>query len=478
MLKRRDFGLMRNKMKNMFERSPPDTIGERRRITQLLLWACVVVLLWVAATPLVGSSGYGLSLGRYRIDLNVYRIGSQAWLHGVGLYGPLPATAIGVRLPFSYPPISAVLLSPLSLVPMAVASAALTLISIALLAVVLHVFMRSLSAAHVKSRWHVRWLLPVALLLEPVRNTLNYGQINVILMMLVSVDCLYRRPSRTRGALVGIAAAIKLTPMAFILYFLVQKDYRAACMAGISFIGCTCVGFLLAWRDSVQYWTSIIFQPSRDGGVAYAANQSIQGVLSRAGVNMSSTAGTTLWLGLSLVAVILAYAGMRRARSKKLDAWVLSLNALAALLISPISWSHHWVWAELAILALVLISWRSRDKVGLAVAFTGTVILAVAPQWLMQARDPNDLTWAAWEQVVGSSYVILAVVILVFSATFARWRQAPPSSGEEPLPEAGQHVMTRTLRLTEHRRRPERLPPAHRLARVSIPACLATARRG
>jgi alpha-1,2-mannosyltransferase len=382
-----------------------------------------------------------LSLGRYRLDLDVYRIASQAWLHGKPLYGALPATSDGTKgLPFSYPPISAVLLSPLSLVPLTVAAMVLTCISVALLAVVLYLFLRSLAGAQIKLRWKVRWLLPAALLLEPTRNTLNYGQINIILMTLVSVDCLYRGPGRTRGALVGIAAAVKLTPLAFILFFLVKKDYRAACVAGITFAACTGVGFLLAWRDSVQYWTSIIFEPGRDGSTAYAANQSIQAVLSRAGINMSSTAGMVLWIGLSLLTVIIAYAGMRRAREKMLDAWAVSLNALAALLISPISWSHHWVWAEPAILALALISWRFRNMAGVAVAVTGTLILAIAPHWLINAKDPNALTWNAWEQIIGSSYVILGFVILVLSATLFRWRQVPSSSSGEPLCDLGKHV--------------------------------------
>jgi alpha-1,2-mannosyltransferase len=387
------------------------------------------------------SSAHGLRLGRYRLDLDVYRVASQVWLHGAALYGRLPATSDGTRgLPFSYPPISAVLLAPLSVIPLAVAETVMTIIGVALLAVVLRLFLRSLAKARVESRLEVKWLLPAALLLEPVRNSLNYGQVNIILMTLVAVDCLYRRPSRTRGVLVGIAAAMKLTPAAFILFFLVKKDYRAACVAGLSFAACTGIGFLLAWHDSVQYWTSTMFQPSRDGSVAYAANQSIQGVLARAGINMSSHAGLALWLSLSIVTVIVAYAGMRRARAADLDAWVLSLNALAALLISPISWSHHWVWAEPMILALVLISWRFRDKAGIAIATVGTIILAAAPQWLINGIDSNGRTWTPWEQIAGDSYVILAAVILLSSVTIFKWRQAAANVSEQPFPDLGQRA--------------------------------------
>ena len=408
-----------------------------------LMWICVIALDIGASAPfMLSSSGHGLKLGRYRLDLDVYRVASQVWLHGARLYGPLPATSDGTKgLPFSYPPISAVALTPLSLIPLAIAEAAVAIISVALLTIVIRLFLRSL-ANQVQPYRGVRWLLPAALLLEPVRNTLNYGQINIILMTLVAVDCLYRSPSRTRGALVGIAAAVKLTPAAFILFFLVKKDYRAACVAAMSFAGCTSLGFLLAWRDSVQYWTSIIFQPGRDGSVAYAANQSIQGVLSRAGVNMSSVAGMTLWLCLSILTVIVAYAGMRRAREEALDTWALSLNALAALLVSPISWSHHWVWAEPALLALGLISWRRRAKAGFVLASAGTVILAVAPHWLINGVDSDGLTWTLWEQFVGDAYVILAAVILLFSVTpFFGPRQAKLNFRQAHLLDDGPPVL-------------------------------------
>ncbi|MCW2929601.1 MAG: hypothetical protein JWM19_563 [Actinomycetia bacterium] len=408
-------------------RAATDSDRKIRKKTSPLTWTCVMTLDLAASAPfMLSSSSHGLKLGRYRLDLDVYRVASQVWLHGARLYGPLPATSDGTTgLPFSYPPISAVAFAPLSLIPLAIAEAAMVISGVALLAIVLRLFLRSLSNQAEPYR-RVKWLLPAALLLEPVRNTLNYGQINIILMTLVSVDCLYRSPSRTRGALVGIAAAAKLTPAAFILFFLVKKDYRAACVAAMSFAGCTFLGFLLAWRDSVQYWTSIIFQPGRDGSVAYAANQSIQGVLSRAGVNMSSAAGLTLWLCLSILTVIVAYAGMRRAREEALDTWALALNALAALLVSPISWSHHWVWAEPTMLALGLMSWRRRDKVGIVLASAGTVILAVAPHWLINGVDSDGLTWTAWEQFAGDAYVILAAVILLFSVTLFERRQAAP----------------------------------------------------
>lgn len=224
----------------------------------------------------------GIGLSPYRIDLDVYRIGSQVWLRGGNLYGTIPATLSGARLPFTYPPIAAVLLSPLALIPTGAATALFTVATIVMTALVVRIF----SAGQA-----VSWLLPAALLLEPVRNTLLYGQVNVGLMALVSGDCLTRSPRWPRGALTGIAAAVKLTPAAFVLFFVLRRDWRVTAMAALSFLACTVAGFLFAWHDSVEYWTSVIVQPGRPGPPGYAANQSLTGVIARTGLNPYSPAG-------------------------------------------------------------------------------------------------------------------------------------------------------------------------------------------
>jgi alpha-1,2-mannosyltransferase len=395
---------------------------------------------------LLSFSRRGIGFGPYRIDLDVYRIGGQVWLHGGNLYGRLPPTRLGIALPFSYPPIAAVLLAPLSLPPMAVAGVLLSLATIALTAVVLRVF---LAAAWPSARpsWRtVGWLLPAVLLLEPVRNTISYGQVNVLLMALVAADCLVREPRWPRGALVGLAAAVKLTPGAFVLFFLVCRDYRAVRTAALSFGVSTGAGFLLDWRDSVRYWTSVIVQPGRPGNPDYAANQSIQAVLARSGLGPHTAAGLAVWLGASAVVVLLAWRGMRFAADRGHDAWAVSLNAFAALLVSPISWSHHWVWGETAMLVLACQGLRAprgaMRRCLLCLAAAGTAVFAAAPQWWLPHAGDRELHWAAWEQLAGSGYVLLAFAVLAVSAAGSRRAAgdvavsvvASPDSGDSRAP--------------------------------------------
>ena len=333
----------------------------------------------------------------YHLDLDVYRIGGRVWLHGGNLYGMLPPTTQGVRMPFTYPPLAAIVLSPLSLLPMRVAGVGIDLAIVAVLALALRPFYRSLG-------WSLGWVLPVALLLEPVRGNLAYGQVDVFLMAMVIADCLTGSPRWPRGSLAGLAAAMKLTPALFIIFFLLRRDYRAAATMAGSFAAATGLGFLLAPGDSARYWTSTLFNVGRIGDPQNATNQSIFGVLARAGLRPGSTLFTCFWLGISVVIIAAACLGMRRALAAGDVLMALVLNALAILLVSPISWSHHWVWALPALLCLAVSARR--------LALAGLVLFAVGPQcWLPQGGD-RELSWVPWQQIIGDSYVLGAVAVV------------------------------------------------------------------
>jgi alpha-1,2-mannosyltransferase len=316
---------------------------------------------------------------------------------------------------------------------MTVAATTLTLGSIALLSVVLLMFLRRAVGPATGTPWALAWLLPPALFLEPVRDTLGFGQVNLLLMALVSLDCLAQAPRWPRGALTGLAAAIKLTPAMFILFFLVRRDWRAARGTAMSFVAFTAFGFAVDWHDSVRYWTSIVFRPGRAGGLEFASNQSILAVLARAGLDPRAPAGTVTWLVLSVVVAAVACRGMRHAVAASDDCLALSLNALAALLISPISWSHHWVWCVPALVSLTALGIRHRSRLPLAAATAALVVFAAAPQfWLPHGRN-LELGWTVWQQAAGSPYTLLAALILLLAATALRDVQGVPRSSEPPV---------------------------------------------
>ena len=138
--------------------------------------------------------------------------------------------------------------------------------------------------------------------LEPVLQTIEFGQINLLLMALVAVDCLVERPRWPRGLLIGIAAAIKLTPAVFLLYLLLRRDFRAAATVVVSGAVATAIGFLVAPAESWKFWLD---NPvSGVSGSPFFTNQTFQAVLVRAGVD--GPAGRIGWLLLSAALLALA----------------------------------------------------------------------------------------------------------------------------------------------------------------------------
>jgi alpha-1,2-mannosyltransferase len=371
------------------------------------------------------------NLGVYRLDLNVYRVGAKAWIHGRALYGPLPPIANGMLEPFTYPPISAVVMAPLALVSNTAAGVLMTTVSLGLLICVLALFLRTTMLATGRGAWKLAIaLLPFAVLIEPVRSTLAYGQINIVLMALVSFDVLLPNTSLTvagrtirwpRGALTGVAAALKLTPLVFLLYFAARRDWRGALSLIGTFLAVTAIGFAFSPRDSRRYWTSTVFHTSRIGTPYLATNQSLNAVLYRA--HLTGTAETATWLAACAIIAVLALIAVRKAIAKGSTVTALALTACTELLVSPISWSHHWVWAAPVLVCALLKGWRQRKTSRHRSLITGALVTAVflaEPQIWFPHADNRELGWGWWEQIIGSTYVWVALIALASCALAGR----------------------------------------------------------
>jgi alpha-1,2-mannosyltransferase len=383
--------------------------GLRQRRTVLLVAVPLLVVSLAALAVLTG--------GRF-IDLEVYRFGVRAWLDGGDMYGQLPPTTDGITLPFIYPPFAALLMVPLAVVPLAVAAVALFALSVSALGLTLWVFARRLwpSSGRGGALAVTALTLPFALWLEPVRATFEFGQVNLLLMALVAADCLVRRPPWPRGLLIGIAAAIKLTPAAFVLFLLLRRDVRATVTAAVSGAVVTLAAFAVAPGASLRFWLG---NPA--GGVSgspFYTNQTFQAVLVRAGVD--GTARTVLWVLLSAGLLALAVPVIRRAPAPL----ALAVTAGVALLVSPTSWSHHWVWVAPAILVAGVTAWRARSAWWAAACAAMSVLFVVAPHNLGLPRaGERELAWTPLQQVVGSTYVWFAVLLLLVLHVVVRRRQ-------------------------------------------------------
>ncbi|EWM11041.1 glycosyltransferase 87 family protein [Kutzneria sp. 744] len=393
--------------------------SERRRRIALRVaigvWAIALVWLPVDLIWLRGAT---------MLDLEVYRNGGLAWLRGIPLYVGFPGPLLsGPNLPFTYPPLAAVLFSVFAAIPLWLSRTLVTVVSFLALSTVTVVVAGRLDK---RLKWTLGPAAAVAALyFEPVGSTFGYGQVNLVLMALVVADCLAVR--RFRGVLVGLAAAIKLTPLVFIVYFLVTRDRRSAATAVASFVGFAVIGLLLAPRDTVEFWFHAMVNPERITTLSIMTNESLRAELYR--LPALASVQTLLWVVLAVLVLALAWRSAHRARN---DVVALVAIAAAGLLVSPISWSHHWVWVVPALMAFGWTIWRDRAWRGLPLLLVACAVFCIGPPygWLPSSAD-QELKWTVWQHIPGAAYVWLGLGLLAALA-FGRDRigNARPGRGQ------------------------------------------------
>ncbi|GAA4418138.1 glycosyltransferase 87 family protein [Actinokineospora soli] len=365
--------------------------------------------------------------GQPLIDLQVYRFGVEAWMAGGDPYGPMPPTSVGAALPYLYPPPSLIVFVPLTLVPLAVADVIATALTVVALVATIYVVIARCwpRATAVDVAGATALVLPIALLLEPVRETLTFGQINIWLMALVAVDCLARHPRWPRGLLVGLAFALKLTPAAFVLFFLLRRDFRAAVVTIASGAAFVALGFVFAWKDSVAYWFTGAGPTAGVSGSPFGTNQTILAALRR--LVIPETAQTVLWV--ALVGVVVGVAVLLMVRLDTPSALVV--NGVLALLIAPTAWSHHWVFIVPALIVFAFHAVHGRQSVLLGLGVLA-VFIAGPHQYLTRGSN-TEFTWTWYQHLFGDSYVLIALALLAVTMWQVRARE-PRSDREMARP--------------------------------------------
>ena len=360
-----------------------------------LLKGPVPILVVVVAAAVAGALRGDLQ------DLLTYQYGGRALLDGLPVFDSRDP---GTGLRFTYPPFAAVVMVPWALLPAWLAAALWTGASVGALSAAVVVVRRALGRP--APGWLVALLTVGALALEPVWQNLTFGQVNLFLMLAVLVD-LVGPARRWSGVLVGIAAGVKLTPLVFAVLLVLVGRRTAAGRAALAFAGTVAVGFVAMPGSSVTYWADDLVDAGRVGPPSLAHNQSVYGALTRL---LDGPPPTLLWLAvagpLSLAVLVIGADWWRRGDP------VLGtcLAALAMLLASPVSWSHHWVWAVPVALTL----WERSRWAGSA----WTAVFVARPiVWPPYSHD-REFEWSPVDHLVGNAYLLAALTLSVWAA----WR--------------------------------------------------------
>jgi alpha-1,2-mannosyltransferase len=423
---------------------PADTPASRWTIAGRLaatsgLWVTLLLIQLFIAMQLFAIFSNDLGC----IDLLVYRAGGRAVLAGNDLYVPdFPPINDAPNLPFTYPPFAALLFVPLALLPLATAKAIALVLNAVACAVLFGVVV--VASRNAWQRLHSRRELfaPVStkvrvvvfaaaiffLLSEPVQATFRFGQINLVLAAAVAVDVLLPHARWPRGLLVGLAVAVKLTPVVFVAYFVITRQWRAAVVSSATALSVTLIGWILLPADTFRYFSSLLDLQARVGDLESASNQSVWGVVLRS-VSPDSmrvplwAAATVLVLALAVVAIAVSYRRGDRAAA-------MLAAAIAGLLCSPVSWGHHWVWLSAAA-TYFLVRWVGTG--GMRDLIIGVVVAAVtviAPWTFLPDYSEPERLWNPLQHMGQSTWAVAAALILVVFAASAFG--ARPTTSQSP----------------------------------------------
>lgn len=350
-------------------------------MTRWNIWAAVAIAVSIFFTRwgLFPTFNY-----RAPIDLQVYVQGGLLALRGEDLYAQGVPVDIG-SLPFTYPPFASLVFATFAWLPFPV--------------ILCGYYAATIACAVAVSRWiGLPGAFAVAFLCtQPGFSSMSFGQVNIFLMTLVVADALGKRPRwLPAGFLIGIAAAIKVTPAIFLLWYLVRRDVRGflGVLAGGAFS--TLLAAVLMPGNTWTYFTRALIDPNRVGDPSYIHNASLTGVLARMNVGGLATFAVVLALALG------AWAAYRAARAEH-DLLALVIVAGVGLLISPISWTHHFVW--LPVLAVAAVRAGMNRGIAWWAGVAGTVGLA-----LTVIKGPIA-------EIAVAQYALVVLSVIIWAAT-------------------------------------------------------------
>jgi alpha-1,2-mannosyltransferase len=369
------------------------------------------------------------------MDSTVYQAGALAVLHGYPLYESLHIPAPWADLPFTYPPVAALFFLPLAPLPLHGTWGVMAAASALALGVTVRVSLVSL-LRHRPPEWLLNLLILVPIGLQPIWSTIGLGQVNLLLMAMVLLDVLAFKDRRYGGVLIGVASAIKLTPLIFIPHLILTRRHADAARAAGTFVALQGLAWLLLPSDSLRFFTGAMM--AGNGNRTFeAANQSINGLVQR----LSGEAPDAFAISLTLAVICLAVHAIlvRALHRHEQHLAALLATAFCGLLISPVTWTHHWVWVvPLCLLLGYRVYRRGLSRHGLAAGGSLLIVLlafSIDFRLFVPIGGRLELHWTTLETLVGNAYLLAAAMVgLVGTVLVATHRPALIDQGIGRIP--------------------------------------------
>ena len=358
-----------------------------------------VALAIVAAGGLVQAVGSGaLAFRRPAVDFATLWTAARDFSLGGSLYKPAEVAANHFGAVFKVPPFYGMLLLPFARLDVRAALAVDRALDVALY----------LACATILGLWlRPRLGGPVALatvavalgLMQPAFDAIAYGQIDIVLLGLMTLVFLALRAGRPAavGFAVALAALLKLYPLVLVLLFAARREWRAvAWTAGwlIALVGVAVA--VMGWREHVIFATEVL--PRIGGGTGWVENQTVNGFLCRllAGARRPEPVHDPLvdaltWTAFALIAGASARVAARSAEPRSTAA-ALSFGAFLVVMVLavPAAWIHY---ETVTIVTFLLLVWSAGERpVSPALAFAVALafgLVAYGNQWTFSDGSPG-----------------------------------------------------------------------------------------
>ncbi|MEV6767172.1 mannosyltransferase [Nocardia sp. NPDC051030] len=372
------------------------------------------------------------------VDLHVYVDGSANFGSGHLYQYTDSSKTPDFALPFTYPPFAALVFYPLHFLPFSVVAIAWLLLTVVALFAVVWISLEFIVGKDAMREQHWRTMAvawtALSLWLEPVRSTLDYGQVNVFLV-LIALLAVRSTKWWLSGALVGAAAGVKLIPAVTGFYFAARQRWLTVVWSAVVFAGTIGLTYLISPDETHEYFFELLGDASRVGPVGSATNQSLRGTLSRF-VGHDVVSGP-VWLVAVLITAVLAILAWRSLAADDRMGTLLIVQ-LFGLMVSPISWSHHWIWLIPVMMWLLYGPLREAAGARILAGFWLFVTLIGVP-WVLgffqssiwTISRPGILSWLGAVDVIG---VLVFYVWVIRSGRFRTGNGADRSPEREPHP--------------------------------------------
>ena len=296
---------------------------------------------------------------------------------------------------------------------------ALTLFSmVALFAIVL----RASSRARGLALWTLAcWLtMATVAVYPPFIEVLEWGQLAPMLLALIAIDeLLLKGPGR--GIAVGIASAIKLYPLLFVVAWAFRRQWGAVATALITFATCTAIA-ALAWPTSaVSFFVDLMWNGQDIAHLAsnhatVVSSQSIASMLNRPPIALDPNNQIPATIVAAIVACLGLIGAHRLWKNKQTVSTMVVLIAVSSL-CSPVAWDHYFCFAPL--LWWVAAECAPRSRLRHASVVAGLILLI---PWNFWRRGKPIDAWTTTYEFITRNAIGFAVLSVVVAAALDAWR--------------------------------------------------------